>query len=166
VAKLLPDQPDEVPEQLRRPTLVIALDDCLIHTTYTPDSGWRTQKRPGVDMLLQNLSQYYELVIFSDNYMMTMLPIVEKLDPNQFAHKLYRDSTLYKDGKNIKDLSRLNRPLEKVLMVEFKPEAYAMQPENTMPIKVWKGDTHDNFLYELIPLLERKLVVYDMLTPM
>jgi import inner membrane translocase subunit TIM50 len=90
--------------------------------------------------------------------MMSVMPIVEKLDPAQYATKLFRDSTLYKDGKNIKDLSRLNRPLEKTVMIEFKPEAYSMQPENTMAIKEWKGDPNDMFLLELIPLMEHLAV--------
>lgn len=42
-------------------------------------------------------------------------PVVERLDPRRFfRHRLYRDATTYTGGKHIKDLTALNRNLEKV----------------------------------------------------
>lgn len=68
--KLLPDIPDNVPLPARKPTLVVNLDDLLVHSMYTPQAGWRIKKRPGADRFIQELSQFYEIVIFSDNHMM------------------------------------------------------------------------------------------------
>ena len=89
---LLPPPP---PEQYRRPlTLVLTLDDLLIHSNWDTQHGWRTGKRPGLDYFLGYLSQYYEIVVFqvtckftpirpSTNWIHTMLifpmPCLEKL---------------------------------------------------------------------------------------
>jgi len=103
--KLLPDYDGN--EANRKPTLVINLDDCLVHMTYTPQTGWRVKKRPYVDRFLEEVSKHYEIVIFSDQNMMTAVPIVERLDPQGKTSKLYRDATYYKDGKNVKVYSYL-----------------------------------------------------------
>ena len=51
------------------------------------------------------------------------------------ARRLYRDSTLYKDGKHVRDLSKLNRDLGKVLLVACEPDAYHLQPENAIKVR-------------------------------
>lgn len=50
--------------------------------------GWRHAKRPGVDEFLETLCQYYEIVIFSQNY--GAEEIVAKLDPKVRASYLLR----------------------------------------------------------------------------
>ncbi len=83
----------------------------------------------------------------------TSAPIVEKLDPYNVANKLFRDATTYKDGKIVKDLTKLNRPIHRIVMVEHRPDAYSMQPENTIRIKPWHGDVKDQTLISLMPIL-------------
>ncbi|KAI4249935.1 MAG: hypothetical protein LQ352_005484, partial [Teloschistes flavicans] len=77
-ARLLPD-PD--PAWERPYTLVLSLEDLLVHSEWTREHGWRMAKRPGVDYFLRYLSQYYELVIFTSLPSMTGDPIIRKLDP-------------------------------------------------------------------------------------
>lgn len=48
--------------------------------------------------------------------------------------RLYRDSTLYKGGKHLRDLSKLNRDLSKVLLITSDPDAYEMHPNNTIKV--------------------------------
>lgn len=66
---------------------------------------------------------------------------------------MFRDATTYKDGKIVKDLSKLNRPIQRIIMIEHRPDAYSMQPENTIRIKPWHGDAKDQTLTSLIPVL-------------
>ena len=48
--KLLP----EIDPQLRQPyTLVLSLEDLLVHSEWTREHGWRTAKRPGVDYFIR-----------------------------------------------------------------------------------------------------------------
>ena len=46
-------------------TLVLDLDDTLVHSDWTRGRGWRTFKRPGADDFIRQLAQYYELVVFT-----------------------------------------------------------------------------------------------------
>ncbi|KAH8882555.1 NIF-domain-containing protein, partial [Thozetella sp. PMI_491] len=150
--KLLPD-PDPATE--RPYTLVISMEDMLIHNEWTREYGWRIAKRPGMDYFLRYLSQYYEIVLFtSQPYAMTE-PLVRKLDPFGFImYPLFREATKYKDGEVIKDLSYLNRDLSKVIIIDTNPKHVSAQPENAIVLPPWKGNKDDDGLVALVPFLE------------
>lgn len=150
---LLPPPP---PPPYQRPlTLVLSLEDLLVHSEWTQKNGWRTAKRPGVDYFLGYLSQYYEIVLFSSNYMMYSEKIAEKLDPLHafISYNLYKEHCVYKNHTHIKDLSKLNRDVNKVIIIDTNPDSYKLQPENAIPMKPWKGE-YDDKLIQLIPFLE------------
>ncbi|KAF8419879.1 putative mitochondrial translocase complex component [Tirmania nivea] len=149
--------PDPLPAEYQPPyTLVLGLEDLLIHTEWDKTHGWRSAKRPGLDYFLGYLSMYYELVVFSDSPSHLVIPIAEKMGqyPGFITQFLSREATRYKDGKYIKDLSHLNRDLSKVIIVDTKKEAVEMQPTNAIIIKPWKGDPKDRELFALINVLE------------
>lgn len=148
--------PPPAPEAYRRPlTLVLTLDDLLIHSEWDTKNGWRTAKRPGLDYFLGYLSQYYEIVIFGSNLQMYSEKAVAKLDPLHayVSYALFREACRYKDGKLIKDLSLLNRDLGKTILIDVSPDSWSLQPENAIPMKEWDGKPDDT-LIKLIPFLE------------
>lgn len=150
---LLPPPP---PEAYRRPlTLVLTLDDLLIHSNWDAKNGWRTAKRPGLDYFLGYLSQYYEIVIFGLEYQMYSERTVAKLDPLRayIQYALFREACRYKDGKLIKDLNLLNRDLGKTVAVDVSADSLALNPDNAIILKPWDGKPDDT-LIKLIPLLE------------
>ena len=104
--KLLPDTD---PTWERPYTLVISLEDMLVHSEWTRDHGWRMAKRPGVDYFLRYLSQYYELVIFTSVPSMIGHPVIQKLDPYRMfvMWPLFREATKYQSGEYIKVRSTL-----------------------------------------------------------
>lgn len=150
---LLPPQPkgQYVPPM----TLVLELDDLLVHSNWNYKKGWQTAKRPGLDYFLGYLSQYYEIVIFSRSSMAFAENTVAKLDPYHafISYSLFKEVCRSKDGKLIKDLSLLNRDLSKVVIIDPDPNCYSMQPENAIPIEKWNGEKDDG-LIRLIPFLE------------
>lgn len=153
--KLLPD----VPESQRPPfTLVLSLEDLMIHTTWDTKHGYRTAKRPGIDYFIRYLSQYYELVLFTSAPRSMADPIVAKLDPYHFIMwPLGREATKYENGEYIKDLSYLNRDLKKTIIIDTHAPHVKNQPENAIVIPKWNGspkDTHTKDLVALIPFLE------------
>ena len=84
-------------------TLVLSLEDLLIHSEWTREHGWRMAKRPGMDYFLRYLSQYYELVLFTSIPYAIAAPIIAKLDPYHIImYSLFREATLYKNGEYIK----------------------------------------------------------------
>ena len=105
--KLLPEV-----EMMPPLTLVLSLEDLLVHSEWTTKHGWRTAKRPGVDYFLRYLSQYYELVIFTSAKSMDADPIIRKLDPYRIVMwPLFREATRYEGGDYIKVRSRNLRPM-------------------------------------------------------
>lgn len=136
-------------------TLVVELDDLLVHSTWDYKKGWKTAKRPGLDYFLGYLSQYYEIVVFSRSSMAFAETTVAKLDPYHafISYSLFREVCRSKDGKLIKDLSLLNRDLSKVVIIDPDQDCYSMQPENALPVEKWTGSKDDG-LIKLIPFLE------------
>jgi import inner membrane translocase subunit TIM50 len=152
--KLLPDLP---PHAHHVRTLVLDLDNVLIHSDWTRGRGWRTFKRPGAEEFIKDLSQYYELVVYTSQLPTYADPIMDRLDPQRLVqYRLYRDSTRYVDGRHVRDLSKLNRDLNQVLLVTADTDAYALQPDNAIKLPKWTtaeggGDTT---LLDLLPFLE------------
>jgi len=100
--KLLPDK-SALGDQAPPLTLVLSLEDLLIHSEWTTKKGWRTAKRPGLDYFLRYLSQYYELVIFTSVKSMDADPIIRKLDPFRIVMwPLFREATRYDNGEYVK----------------------------------------------------------------
>jgi len=146
--------PDFTPETYRPYTLVLSLEDMLVHPEWTRENGWRMAKRPGVDYFLMYLSQYFEIVIFTSQPETMAASILAKLDPYRTCYQLYRQGTKYKGGKYIKDLTYLNRDLAKIILIDTKEEAWSDQPQNAIKMKPWHGDPKDKELVGLIPFLE------------
>lgn len=153
--KLLPD----VPLDQRAPyTLVLSLEDLLVHSTWDRTHGYRMAKRPGVDYFIRYLSPYYELVLFTSVPVGIADPVIKKLDPFHFIMwPLGREATKYEGGDFVKDLSYLNRDLKKTLIIDTVPGHVKNQPENAIVLPKWSGDVKDpktNDLVALIPFLE------------
>ncbi|GAA6047752.1 hypothetical protein JCM3770_001760 [Rhodotorula araucariae] len=152
--------PPPLPEPHYRPyTLVIDLEDMLTHDTWDIEHGWRTAKRPGADYFLAYLSQFYEIVLFTTLPSYLAIPQIEQIDPYgaYIPWKLFKEATRYKNNAHIKDLSYLNRPLERTIVLDVDPERIQLQPDNGIVLKRWegtRGDATANELVAMIPFLE------------
>lgn len=152
--KLLPE-PLSYPYMQPPYTLAIEIKDVLIHPEWTYESGWRFKKRPGLDYFLSQLGPpMFELVIYSSESGMTMEPIVNQADPQNFImYRLWKDATRYMDNHHIKDVSCLNRDLSKVIMVDKEEESVKLQPRNALVLKKWDGNEADRTLVDLAHFL-------------
>jgi len=148
----------DLPNNARTPlTLVIDLDDTLVHTEWDRSHGNRTRRRPFTREFLNRMAMSgVEIVIFSTTPFYLTDAIVAALDPKgQFVHhRLGKEYTVYRDGKYIKDLNRLNRDLSRVVIIDDNPDCYSLHPENAIPISKWEGDKSDTKLRDLTPFLE------------
>lgn len=129
---LLEPQPSSV---FGRNTLVLDLDETLIHSSFTEThSDFRLQiqvdnqgfqvyvlKRPGVDEFLEKCCEIFEVVIFTASLSNYADPLLDLLDPEKrINHRLFRESCCIENGFHVKDLSRLGRDLKKVVIVDVK----------------------------------------------
>jgi hypothetical protein len=70
-------------------------------------------------------------------------PIMERLDPQHIIqYRLYRGETYYKDGKHLRDLSKLNRDLSKVVMITTDPAVVSLQSENGVIVSPLLSASH------------------------
>jgi len=154
---LLPD-PVQYPYYQPPYTLVIETNNVLIKSEYSANSGWRYKKRAGVEQFLRALgsSGMFEIVFFTMKDGGTIQPTLEALDKehDKVAYKLYRDSTHYIQGTHVKDLSKLNRDLTKVILIDTDEKAAQLQPRNSLILPPWDGNPKDIQLLELITFFQ------------
>jgi len=135
------------------PTLVLDLDKVILHLDHDSRQGWHVIKRPFADQFFREISHYYEVVIFSDDVFPVALDIVTKWNL-PVSGVLHRDFCKKKRSHYVKDLSKLGRKLERVLMIDHDSAAFQLQPENGLLIQPFQGDTSDRELADLMEFLK------------
>ncbi len=153
-----PDEPDLLSACLSsgsKCALVVDLDETLVHAKFHQHSGWMIHQRAGAQKFLVEMAKLFEIIIFTSGIETYASPIIDRLDPQRvIAHRLYRPATSIIKGLHVKNLARLARPLQRVIILDNSPESYILQPENAIPMKPYFGDESDAFLLNLIPVLE------------
>lgn len=111
--------------------------------------------RPYAQEFIDDMSKYYEIVIFTAALQDYADWILNRLDTNKsVTHRLYRQHTSADGNTHLKDLSKLGRNLSHTIIVDNIPENFQLQPENGIYIKSWFKDPDDSALMELMPLLK------------
>jgi len=157
--KLLPDwsQMPNVPHDIPVPhTLVLDLENTLVSSTWDRKRGWRHAKRPGVDKFLLDMAQYYEIVLYSPSIDGIAEPVVNELDKQGcIMHRIYRDGTYYHNGIHVKDLSKLNRNINRMIVIDDDIAEVQFNPENLVRVKPYTdpNDRTDNTLARITPFL-------------
>ena len=139
-------------------SLVLDLDETLVHFK-DKDNGLGDgilQIRPGLTEFLEEIVKYYELILFTSatqDYADALIDAVEK-EKIYFDHRLYREYTVILDNDFVKDLSRIGRPLDKIIIVDNMPQNFRLQKENGIMIKpFWGEDSSDRALFNLCTIL-------------
>ena len=119
--------------------------------------------RPGCLDFLKEMAKHYELVIFTASLSKYANPLMDILDPDGLCTgRLFREHCDFRDKIYQKDMSRLGRRIEDVILVDNSPNSYRPQPENAIPIVSWYEDLSDKELYRLTPLLINLAKVPDV----
>ena len=161
--------PPKEKEFENKKTLILDLDETLVHSSFTPFEkndiilevdfegimyNIYVLVRPFAKEFIINVSKYFEVVIFTASIPKYASPLLDILDKQKnIKHRLYREQCTFINGLYIKDLKRLNRPLKDVIIVDNSPLAYAFNEENGLPIKTWYDDYSDNELQKILPLI-------------
>ena len=153
--KLLPE-PMKPPYIQPKYTVLLELKDVLVHPEWSFETGWRFKKRPGIDFLLDTIAMpKYEVVIFTSEPANMAFPIAESLNSKgSIMYTLFRDSTHYKNNVYMKDLSRINRDLSKVILIDTEKAKVSPNCENALVIPPWDGNMADRSLYDLAMFLK------------
>jgi len=179
LSRCLPDLMDvdspnrllKTPVRTKHVTLVLDLDETLVHSTldhcdnadFTLEVFFNmknhtvyVRKRPYLKMFLEKVAQMFEVVIFTASQRIYAEQLIDKLDPDgkYISRRIYRESCIFSDGCYTKDLTILGIDLAKVAIVDNTPQVFQLQVDNGIPIKSWFDDPSDQELIELLPFLE------------
>lgn len=166
LGNLLP--PSKWPE---KKTVLLDLDETLIHSKVEPSPdrydfvvhpkiegevmNFYILKRPGLDELLEAIGEKFEIVVFTAGLKEYASLVLDRIDPKGvISHRLYRDSCKEMEGNLVKDLSELGRDLKRVVIIDDNPNAYALQPENALPVRSFIDDLEDQELRLVIKFFE------------
>ena len=115
-------------------------------------------KRPYSDKFLEAVAPIFEIVMFTASLSRYAEPLFKMLDPeNKIIDAcLYREHcTQYKKDFYVKDLTRLGRPIEDIIIVDNSPNSYLFQPANAFPCISWYEDQEDRELKHFIPIMDK-----------
>lgn len=163
-------------------TVVFDLDETLIHCNESADvpsdivlpikfphgeiieAGINI--RPYAFEILKELSQDFEIIVFTASHSCYANVVLDYLDPEQqyIHHRLFRESCVVSDeGVYIKDLRVFgNRNLQDLVLVDNAAYSYGYQVENGIPIIPYYDNKEDQELKHLIPYLRSLLGVRDV----
>ena len=139
-------------------SVILDLDETLVHFRINTDIDiiGILQIRPGVIPFLEEVGKYYELILFTEATQDYGDLLIDALEKNRiyFEQRFYRQHTVIIDNDFVKDLNRIGRPLDKMIIVDDKSKNYRLQKENGIHIKAfWGKDAYDNVLEELGKIL-------------
>lgn len=151
--------------------LIIDLDETLVHSSFKQVSNADfivpveidgivhqvyVLKRPHVDEFLKKMGKLFECVLFTASLAKYADPVADLLDKsNVFKARLFREACVYYRGNYVKDLSRLGRDLNKVIIIDNSPASYIFHPDNAVACTSWFDDPNDTELLDLIPHFEK-----------
>ncbi|KPA86713.1 nuclear lim interactor-interacting factor-like protein [Leptomonas pyrrhocoris] len=155
-------------------TLVLDVDETLVHSTFQPNPDVVYDKvlqvpsdgkiytvsvkyRPYLKDFLQFVCQRFEVVIFTASMRAYCDNLMDEIDPNGDLGnlRLFREHCTLCESSYVKDLHLLGRDLRRVAIIDNSPAAYAFQQRNAIPIRTWIDDPDDRELFNLLPLLDR-----------
>ena len=162
----LPPIPYLVNKSNKKYTLVLDLDETLIHFKVNPNNNNSgiLQFRPYISEFLSNIKDFYELIVFTAATKEYADPIIDAIEQKgiKFDHRLYRIHTIIRGNDFVKDLSKLGRDLGRIIIVDNMEQNYKLQPYNGITIRpFWGKDTNDMALFDLLNILI-KIVKMDM----
>ena len=136
-------------------TLVLDLDETLVHFFYTP-SGGTFLIRPFCSQFLEEMAKIFEIVIFTAALKDYADSILDILDPNKILinYRLYRHHTSLSGISFCKDLSKIGRDLSRTLIIDNLADNFKLQPSNGILIGTWIDDMKDTQLNDLGKILK------------
>eukprot|EP01041_Mallomonas_annulata_P003973 gene3973-7916_t len=138
------------------PLLVLDLEKTIMGSEHSAKYGWRHVKRPGLDKFLEQLRQYYEIVIFSENDVNSQQELLLEIDKDNCTFKLGPSAAELKGTTLMKRLDVLNRDERRIIVIDDDEQAVQLCPRNALIVKPYTNvrDKGDRILLDLIPLLQ------------
>lgn len=136
--------------------VVLDLDETLV---YAREGG--VFIRPGVDHLLKSLNGLCEVIVWTAGSREYALEVIGLIDPMcAIQHCIYRHPMWWKgEFGTTKDLSRLGRPMEKVILLDNTPEVFRANPRSGLLVSDYLGKVNntDRILFTISDIFDHVL---------
>ena len=138
-------------------TLVLDLDETLVYFKIKSSKGGTLRARPYLFGFLEEMGHYYELIIWTsatEAYANSLIDAVE-YEKKYFDYVLYREHAVIIEDDFVKDLTRIGRGLDRIIIIDDMPQNFRLQKDNGITIKPFLGNNlDDSALYDLVPILK------------
>jgi len=178
-----------------RLTVVLDMDECLIHSVFEEDHGYRqheerpdgkaaagqcekfpltmldggkcvVNKRPGLDKFLDECMTKYDTYVFTAGLELYASPLLDVLDPdNRLAGRLYRQHCKHHRGYYLKDLTVLPSDIKRTVLVDNNVISFGVQPSNGIPVPNFYTDANDNHLEDVMRTLDMRAETEEDVRP-
>ena len=144
-------------------TLILGLENTLINFRQDSNLNFNLTRnygsvelRPGLFPFLSEMKKHFEIILFSlytkkiADYIINIIEQKEKY----FDFKFYVQHSIIIENEFTKELKRIGRPIDKIIIVDNYPQNYKMNKKNAINIKsYWGKNYNDNILNELGKIL-------------
>ena len=150
-------------KNIKKYSLVLDLEETLLHFNININSNNEgiVDIRPGTIKFFDDISEYYELIVFNEGEQKYTDLLIDSLEENKiyFEHRLYREHVIIDNNDVVKDLNRIGRPLDKILIIDNMPQNFKFQKENGILIKSFWGDNPNDNILENLALILRQIAI-------
>lgn len=105
-------------------------------------------ERPRLLEFLEEISKFCNIILFTASVEEYARLVIEFIDPKKrfFNEMYFRDSTTRVKNVYVKDLTKLSKHLNRIVIVDDNPFAFMFQPTNGIQVKRFRGDPEDDEL--------------------
>ena len=149
-------------------SLILGLEGTLIYSKFDSNNSYYINKissinniielRPGLIHFLSEMKKYFEIIIFSlftqkiADYIINFIEKKEKY----FEYRLYVQHATIIENEFIKEIKRIGRPIDKIIIVDNFSQNYKTNKKNAINIKSYfEKNCKDNTLIELEKILPK-----------
>ena len=145
-------------KNIKKYSLVLDLEETLLHFNLNINNNNEgiVDIRPGTIKFLDDISEYYELIVFNEGEQKYTDLLIDSIEENKiyFEHRFYREHIIIDNNDIVKDLNRIGRALDKTLIIDNMAQNYKFQKNNGILIKSFRGDNrNDTILNDLTNIL-------------
>ncbi len=134
----------------------------MIHFFFTYINGMFFV-RPYFFKFLNEMNEFYEIVTFTagtKDYADNILNLLD-INNNLIKYRLYRQHTTIMGCSVFKDLTKLGRDLNRIIIIDNLKDNFKLNPNNGLFIKTWTSDVNDSQFSDLEKIL-KDIVLLDV----
>lgn len=126
-------------DESKKYTIVLDLDETVVYARDGP-----LYARAHLDLLLTAMDEYCEVIVWTAGVRRYAKAILREINGKGIIkHLIYRDKTWFNPADYTKDLKRLGRDMDYVLIIENTPDCVRVNPQNGIIVADFEGGSDE-----------------------